>query len=159
MICDEQDRSLDEFEMAMLAELLEAQGEFIDLAKDGGPPAKVVAFDVPRKHRRRVLAVAGTAAALVALVAALGITRHGGTASATPALPRPLAFSRGTNATAVAFLDQAADLQNASPRTAGPVLYTKTQDYALSTSVGRHLATTVVSTTIRQVWEADPAPW
>jgi antitoxin (DNA-binding transcriptional repressor) of toxin-antitoxin stability system len=52
MICDEQDRSLDEFEMAMLAELLEAQGEFIDLAKDGGPPAKVVAFDVPRMRAR-----------------------------------------------------------------------------------------------------------
>jgi hypothetical protein len=154
MICDERDRPLDEFETAMLAELLTAQSEFI-AAKGGGlDSAKVVAFDAPRRHHRRILAVVGVAAALVALGAALGITRHGGTASATPALPQPLAFSRGTHAAALAFLAQAATLQNSRPQTPGPVLYTKTQDYALSTSVDRHLATTVVSTTIRQVWEA-----
>jgi RNA polymerase sigma factor (sigma-70 family) len=154
MICDERGAPLDEFETAMLAELLAAQDEFITLVGEGGLDTKVVTFGTPRRHRRRVLAVVGVAAALVALAAALGITRHGGTASATPALPQPLAFSRGTHAAAIAFLAQAANLQNASPQTTGPVLYTKTQDYALSTSVGRHLATTVVSTTIRQVWEA-----
>ena len=154
MICDERDAPLDEFETAMLAELLAAQDEFISLSREAGRPPTNVATFGSRMHYRRLLAVVGAAAALVALAAAMGITRHDGTASATPALPQPLIFSRGTHAAAVAFLDQVANLQNASPQTTGPVLYTETQDYALSTSVGRHLATTVVSTTIRQVWEA-----
>jgi hypothetical protein len=154
MICDERDAPLDEFETAMLAELLAAQAEFITLAKERVRQANVAAFEAPRRGHRRVLAVVGVAAALVALVAALGVTRHGRNASASPALPQPLAFSRGTHAAALALLAQAATLQNAGPPPTGPVLYTKTQDYALSVSVGRHLATTVVSTTIRQVWEA-----
>ena len=154
MICDERKRPLDEFGMAMLAEFLAAQGGFITLARDEGPEAKVVAFGNRRKNHRRVLAVVEVAAALVALAAAFGITRHGGTASATPALPEPLVFTRGTHASALTFLAEAANLQNASPQTTGPVLYAKTQEYALSTSIGRHLATTVVSTTISQVWEA-----
>jgi hypothetical protein len=154
MIYDERELPLDEFETAMLAELLMAQEEFGTIAQDDGLRDNVVTFVTPQRRRHRVLTVVGAAAALVGLAAALGITRHGGTASATPALPQPLAFERGTHAAGVAFLDQAANLQTASPQTAGPVLYTKTQDYALSTSVGRHLATTVVSTTIRQVWES-----
>jgi antitoxin (DNA-binding transcriptional repressor) of toxin-antitoxin stability system len=120
MICDERDRPLDEFETAMLAELLAAQGEFITLTREGGPHANVVTFAAPPRRRRRVLAVVGVAAAVTAATVIVALGSHG----ATP--PR---HSSATAAVVLRRMSLVADEQHAlSPPAPGQFVYTQEVD-------------------------------
>jgi hypothetical protein len=152
LMVDDRSVPLDEFEQTVLARLLEAQAEMT-----GGSDAdgKVVPLRDGRRHRRPVTVLAGAAAVAAVTVASVAVaTRHDNSASATPALPAPLAVTSGGHAGATAFLERAAALQASSSAGTGSVFFARTQNYSLQTDVGRHLSTTVVSTTIREVWEA-----
>lgn len=150
MTHDEREVPLDPFETDMLAELLAARADLDTTTADSN-----IAPMVPHRRRRHVfIAAAGVAAAGLVAVATTLVTEQSNPASATPALPRPLAFAPGTRAAAVALLDRAAHLQDTAPRPVGPVLYAKTQNYAMSTDISHRRSTTVVSTTVREVWEA-----
>lgn len=120
-----------------------------------GDRAAVVARRAGLHSRRRLLVrlTAVASAATVAAAIALGVGVHPQTASATPALPKPLPFTHGTRGAAVAVLQRAARLQRSTP-TAGSVRYGKAQEYALQVDVGRRHTTTVVATTVREVWVA-----
>ena len=91
---------------------------------------------------------------LVAVGAVAVIGRGATTASAAPALPKPLAFSHGSSAEGVTLLEYAAVAQQNAPSRSGPVYYAKTQNYALQVTVGNHRSTSVVATTVRQVWRS-----
>jgi hypothetical protein len=105
-------------------------------------------FGYPRR-----LAVIGTAVTASVVASAIALLALGaGTAVGTPALPIPLKFGNGTHQQAVETLTSAAAAQTQSPAGNGAVRYAKTQNYALQTDVSRHHATTVVETTVRQVW-------
>jgi hypothetical protein len=99
--------------------------------------------------------VIGLVAAVLAIIAAIAVaTRSPGPASATPALPRPLAFTTGSHEPAAALLNKAAAVQANLEPDPGPVRFARTQNYALQTAVGRRKSTTVVQTVVRDVWEA-----
>lgn len=103
-------------------------------------------------HPRR-LAVIGTAVTASVAACAVGLVALGaGTAVGTPALPTPLTFGNGTHQQAIETLARAAAAQSQARAGNDAVRYAKTQNYALQTDVSRHHATTIVETTVRQVW-------
>ncbi len=154
MICDEREVPLDEFETVILCGLLEAQAELAAALTDNVDTSNVVPIGARRQPRMaRVLAVAASVA-LVAVGAVAVIGRGATTASAAPALPKPLAFSHGSSAEGVTLLEYAAVAQQNAPSRSGPVYYAKTQNYALQVTVGNHRSTSVVATTVRQVWRS-----
>jgi hypothetical protein len=153
MICDERDVPLDEFETTILSELLAAQADFVAQVegKFGGSISPI------RSNRRPGLARLASVAAAVVLVAfgtVVVVGRHATSASATPALPRPLVFSHGRAADAVALLERMAAAQQGAPSSSGRVVYSKTQNYALQVTVSGHRSSSVVETTVRQVWRS-----
>jgi hypothetical protein len=102
----------------------------------------------------RIRVVALAAPALV-LFGAIGVfILAPGAASGTPALPKPLPFSHGSNQQAVTLLENASALRSQATAGSGPVTYAKTQNYALQVNVGGGTSTSYFETTVREVWVA-----
>lgn len=110
---------------------------------------------VTPRARRPVQSIAVAAAVVVAVAAAVTVASSGHqSASATPALPLPLRLSHGDHQGAVDLLNAAASAQAKRSDGGGAVRYAKTQNYALQVTVSGRKSTTVVATTIREVWES-----
>lgn len=107
-----------------------------------------------RQQRRWVLAGSVVGVAAAAVVAVTVSLPSSPTASATPALPTPLAITAGSHASAVAVLDAAAKKVSATSTSAGSVTYAATQNYSLQVTVSGKKSTTLVATTVRDVWES-----
>jgi len=143
---------------AQLLQRITRDFEEVDPRRQLWPAEKLgLARKTSRGRSKRVtVLVAASAAALLAVAWFVALQSDGKPAFATPALPAPLDFSHGTHQAAVALLQQAAALQGAESSAPGSeIVYSKTQNYALSADVAssQH-TTTYVLTTVQQVWVA-----
>ena len=91
MMYDERDVPLNDFEASILTELLVAQSDFNASIGDEAS-SNLVPRGIPLPRRTLHVFSGAAAAAIVAAVAVGVMSRQPGTASAAPALPRPLTF-------------------------------------------------------------------
>lgn len=125
----------------------------------------VVARRRNRRRRHAVLlphlspvsrAVTATIAAVAVVAAAvlIGSVVTSQPAAADPATPQLLPFTHGTRAGAVATLTAAANNVRTQPDGAGPVNFSRVQEWALNVDVHRRHASTTLSTSIVETWYA-----